>query len=287
MSVADALKHTAGIVEKAKIRISTYSEGKKKELQIKKIVPAKGASGALGGLGGAMGNAVGAAAGALEQASGTLGGVVAAAAEAVQERVLESQKEYTVQFNPSQLTLSGYGGGMYQKTDYGTAGSAGRSTNGISYEPAKVRLMMNVTLIFDQVSVKDAFMADKIAMSPTSILTGAGTLAKELITGEEYSVQPIIEGFIGMLRQERTRYVTFCWGSMEYEGIVNSLNTNYTMFSLTGQPIRGEVELSMVLVDEEVGPHNLGKWKQHYEDAFGGNVSYRDKTQYVGNLLNL
>lgn len=284
MSVADALKHTAGIVEKAQIRISTYSEVKEKELQIRKIVPVKGSAGVLGGSGGIMSNAAGAAAGVLEN---TVGNVAAAAAEAVQERIPDSQKVYTVQFNPSQLTLSGYGGGMYQKTDYGTAGGAGRSTNGISYEPAKVRLMMNVTLIFDQVSVKDAFMADKIAASPTSILTGAGTLAKELITGEEYSVQPIIEGFIGMLRQERTRYVTFCWGSMEYEGIVNSLNTNYTMFSLTGQPIRGEVELSMVLVDEEVGPHNLGKWKQHYEDAFSGNVSYRDKTQYVGNLLNL
>lgn len=284
MSVADALKHTAGIVEKAQIRISTYSEVKQKELQIKKIVPAKGAAGALGGI---TGNAVGAAAGALGQVADAAGDAVAEAAEAVQEQILKTEKVYTVQFNPSQLTLSGYGGGMYQKTDYGTAGGAKGSTNGISYEPAKVRLMMNVTLIFDQVSVKDAFMADKIAASPTSVATGAGTLAKQLITGEEYSVQPIIEGFIGMLRQERTRFVTFCWGKMEYEGIVNSLNTNYTMFSLTGQPIRGEVELSMILVDEEVGPHNLGKWKKHYKEAFKGNVSYRDKTQYVGNLLNL
>ena len=75
---------------------------------------------------------------------------------------------------------------------------------------------------------------------------------------------------------------------MQYEGVVNSLNTRYTMFSLTGQPIRGEVELSMILVDEEVGPTNMGVWKKHYEEAFGGsNVSYRNKTQYVGNILNL
>lgn len=148
--------------------------------------------------------------------------------------------------------------------------------------------MMSVTLIFDQVSVKDAFMADKFAASPTSVVTGVASLVKEAVTGEEYSVQPIIEGFIGMLRQERTRFITFCWGSMQYEGVVNSLNTRYTMFNLTGQPIRGEVELSMILVDEEVGPTNMGVWKKHYEEAFGGgNVSYRNKTQYVGNILNL
>ena len=154
--------------------------------------------------------------------------------------------------------------------------------------PAKVRLMMNVTLIFDQVYIRDAFMADKFATSPVGAAIGVASLAKEAATGEEYSVQPIIEGFIGMLRQERTRFITFCWGSMQYEGVVNSLNTRYTMFSLTGQPIRGEVELSMILVDEEVGPTNMGVWKKHYEEAFGGgNVSYRNKTQYVGNILNL
>lgn len=289
MSFADTLKHTAGIVEKAQIRISSYDIVPKKKLTIKKIVPARGNVGAVGAIAGGIGEgAMNAAARALEGAAEAAGTAAELVEETVQQ-LTKTEKVYTVQFNPNQLTLSGYGGGMYQKTDYGTAGTAKNQQKniGISFEPAKVRLMMNVTLIFDQVSVKDAFMADKIATSPTSIATGVATLAKEAYTKEEYSVQPIIEGFIGMLRQERTRFITFCWGGMCYEGIVNNLNTTYTMFNLTGQPIRGEVTLSMMLVDEEVGPDNLGTWKAHYQKAFADNVSYRDKTQYVGNFLNI
>ena len=285
----DAINHTLGNIEKAQIRISTYNMIEEKKLQIKENVPAKGTAGALGSIASKSG-LEGVGASQLGKVAQAAVGSTIKSVKAVSDRMQSGVKTYTVQFNPSQLTLSGYGGGMYQKTDYGTASSDKKQQKniGISYEPAKVRLMMSVTLIFDQVSVKDAFMADKFAASPTGAATGMTSLVKEAVTGEEYSVQPIIEGFIGMLRQERTRFITFCWGSMQYEGVVNSLNTRYTMFNLTGQPIRGEVELSMILVDEEVGPTNMGVWKKHYEEAFGGgNVSYRNKTQYVGNILNL
>lgn len=285
----DAVNHTLGNIEKAQIHISTYNMIEEKKLQIKESVPAKGTAGALSRVASQSGlDSVGSS--QLGKLAKAATGAAMNAVKAAADRMQSGVKTYTVQFNPSQLSLSGYGGGMYQKTDYGTASSDKKQQKniGISYEPAKVRLMMSVTLIFDQVSVKDAFMADKFAASPTSVVTGVASLVKEAVTGEEYSVQPIIEGFIGMLRQERTRFITFCWGSMQYEGVVNSLNTRYTMFNLTGQPIRGEVELSMILVDEEVGPTNMGVWKKHYEEAFGGgNVSYRNKTQYVGNILNL
>ena len=285
MDFLNAVNHTLGNIEKAQIHISTYNMPEEKQWEIKEIVPAKGAS--MGGIPGA-GSIAGGAANALAAGAATGLNKLADQANAVADKLVGSEKTYTVQFNPNQLSISGYGGGMYQKTNYGVGSKNQDKNNGISFEPAKVRLMLNVTLIFDQVSVKDAFMADKIAMSPTAILTGAATLAKELITKEEYSVQPIVEGFIGMLRQERTRFVTFCWGSMRYEGVVNSLNTSYTMFNLTGQPIRAEVEMSMILVDEEVGPDNMGTWQEHYNQAFGrGNLSLKNKTQVVGNLLNI
>ena len=214
-----------------------------KKLQIQAIVPAKGTSGELGSIVGQSGlGSVGSQ--QLGKVAQAAEGAVGNAVKTVGSRLEKTVKTYTVQFNPSQLTLSGYGGGMYQKTDYGSASNAKKQQGniGISYEPAKVRLMMSVTLIFDQVSVKDAFMADKFAANPTGVATGAATLAKEAITKEEYSVQPI----------------------------------------------RGEVDFSMILVDEEVGPNNMGVWKKHYEEAFGGgNVSYKKKTQSVGNIFNI
>ncbi len=91
---------------------------------------------------------------------------------------------------------------------------------------------------------------------------------------------------MAILCQESTRYVEFCWGTLVYRGIVNRISASYTMFSVSGQPVRATVELSMVLADEGVSESNMGDWQKHYEAAFtGGSFSLVSASQKAGRLL--
>lgn len=118
----DAVNHTLGNIEKAQIHISTYNMIEEKKLQIKESVPAKGTAGALSRIASQSGlDTVGSS--QLGKLAKAATGAALNAVKAVADRMQSGVKTYTVQFNPSQLTLSGYGGGMYQKTDYGTASS--------------------------------------------------------------------------------------------------------------------------------------------------------------------
>lgn len=197
-------------------------------------------------------------------------------------------KQFTVQFNPSELRISGTGGGMIQKANY----SAG-SPQELSFAPMKTRIMLTVPLIFDKVNPKDAFMFDKFTLSETSVATGlvqAGMKAFGAI--DDYSVKKEVEGFIAAIRNERTRQIFFYWGHMCYTGILNRVTTSYTMFSVSGQPIRAKVDLTLVCADQNEGANNrLGFWKKAYETAFkdgeaDGLISYAKASQAVGNLLN-
>ena len=130
----NAANHTLGNIEKAQIHISSYNMITEKKLQIKEIVPAKGTSGELGSIVGQSGlGSVGSQ--QLGKVAQAAEGAVGNAVKTVGSRLEKTVKTYTVQFNPSQLTLSGYGGGMYQKTDYGSASNAKKQQGniGISY----------------------------------------------------------------------------------------------------------------------------------------------------------
>lgn len=301
--IGEALNHAVGNIEKA--RIEVFSDGGQAAgwgTTPKPIVPAQGAAAGvpggalLGSVGGTAANAVGdaasnavadAAAAALDNAASAVPGV--SAVNGAANAVSPTSRVFTVQFNPSTLRLSGHGGGLFQKTDYGT--SKPKKTGGereLYFEAAKARIEMQVTLIFDKVNPKDAFMADKFAASPTGIGTGIAQAALKANGKLNYSVQTEIEAFTAMLRMSSTRYIAFHWGALCYKGLLNSVNTQYKMFSVSGQPIRGEVTLSLVLVDEEVNENSMGAWKAQYVKAFmGGDQSLKSKGQMVGNLLNL
>lgn len=190
-------------------------------------------------------------------------------------------KFYYVQFNPNEITLSGYGGGEMPISDYS------KEKSNMSYEEVNVRITLEVTLIFDQVNVKDAFMADKWNTSPSSIGTGIAAGVKSMAGKGEYSVQKEVEGFIAALRDPKTRRLNFYWGDLVYEGILHRISSRYTMFNVTGQPIRGEVRLSITCADREVSYTSMGRWKKQYYKAFKNqDQSYVKSAQKVGNLLN-
>ena len=192
-----------------------------------------------------------------------------------------TRKLFHVQFNPSELSLSGYGGGLAQKTDFSKGG------NGISFEKADIRITMNVKLMFDKVDPQDAFMVDKLNTSATAMATG---IAKGVLAGKgkkDNSVQKEVEGFIAALRSKYTRRITFHWGTMNYTGVLNRVSAQYTMFNVLGEPIRAVVGLSLVCADKDVSPGNMGAWQKYYVELFGGGDQSFVGAQKIGNLINI
>lgn len=192
-----------------------------------------------------------------------------------------TKKQFYVQFNPSELILSGYGGGYTAKTDFSDSGSS------ITLGALDARISLNVKLIFDKADPQDAFMADKFNLAPTAVGTGL-VKAKRSARGEKNnSVQGEVEGFIAALRSKYTRSITFLWGDMVYQGILNRVSAQYTMFNVVGEPVRATVELSLVCTDQNVSAASMGTWQAQYEKAFGSrNQSYVKAAQKAGNLLN-
>ncbi len=293
MAVTDSLTQTLGIVEKAKIRIIPKDVGEGKDSVVSDGSPASTDSAVrlMSAIPMESGEASllikNISASALYSAENILKKGTSAAMESLAPILPEMV--FTVQFNPGKLSFNGSGGGLNQKKNYGvsTKRKKERGRGSVSFEKAKARIEMKVPLIFDQTVNTDAFFFDKFLFSPSNVVKGVVQAGMKAAGKLNYSVQPVVEAFIAMLRQESTRYVEFCWGALVYRGIVNYISANYTMFSVSGQPVRATVELSMVLADEEVSESSMGDWQKHYEAAFtGGSFSLVSASQKGGSLLN-
>lgn len=288
----NAMNQVSGNLEKAVIEIIDM---RGRELIKEEAVNAGGSSGtALQGLNGGLVSGVSGSMNLMSTAS-TLAGTAA-----ITDSILDmagtaaskfkgeinllhgaTKKYFYVQFNPSELSFSGYGGGLSTKTDF-------TSSSGISFEPVQVRITMDVRLIFDKVDPQDAFMGDKLNTAPTSLATGVAKAVKSKKGKKDQSVQTEVEGFMAALRSPYTRRITFQWGKMVYTGILNRVSAEYQMFNVNGQPIRAAVNLSLVCADQEVMPNSMGTWQKQYEAAFGaGDQSLVKSAQKVGNLFNV
>lgn len=208
------------------------------------------------------------------------------AVTAIAERGMDAARLFTVQFNPSELQFTGYGGGRVAMTDYSKPGDDAYA------DAMPARIVLTVKLIFDQVDPQDAFMGDKFTGSATSILKGVTKAGLKLAGKKSNSVQQQVEGFVGAIRDENTRGITFAWGNLSYSGILNHVSTQYTMFNVTGEPVRGTVQLSIVCADTvKEGDKNtlqgLGQWQKMYDKAFvGDSKSLVGAAQKVSNLFN-
>ena len=199
-------------------------------------------------------------------------------------------KYFTVQFNPNTLRLSGHSGGLVRKTAYNaeSRGNAGK----LDYGPGKTYIELAVSLLFDKVDAQDAFLGDKFAPSISSMATGAAKLGMSIAGKKKNTVQPEVEALIAALRNENTRLITFFWGKFSYPGILKSVNANYVMFNVSGEPIRATVDLSITCADSEIMPRSLYMWKDLYikaysDEARDGGKSYVKASQKVGGLLNI
>lgn len=203
--------------------------------------------------------------------------------DAYLKNLVTHKKVFTVQFNPSSLRLSGHSGGRMPKLDY-NSDSAKEANN----TPIDTAISLSVDLLFDSMDPQDAFMSDKISASPTNIGKGIANAALNAAGKKKLTIQRDVEGFIGAIRNEHTRLVTFHWGDMSYSGVLRSVGVEYTMFNVTGEPVRAVVALNIMCADASIWPNSVAVWQEQYKSAFeGGSESFVKTSQKIGNLLNL
>lgn len=181
-------------------------------------------------------------------------------------------RSFEVQFNPTTLTLSARGGGrdlianvtndVTEKTEGSKKQPPARS--GFKYGPLPCFVEIGFKLIFDYELNADAFMRDKFTLNATNAVKDIANLANGK---KDFTVLPIVEGFLGAVRSEYHRMMGISWGeNISYRGMLNSVSARYTMFSITGQPIRAEVDFHLLGSKMDVD----NDWESKYKNALSG-----------------
>lgn len=199
--------------------------------------------------------------------------------------LLSEGNVYVVKFNPSQLSFQAYGGMKVHRMNFSASNEDKQVAS--NFVEMKPRIMMNIPLVFDDLNRHDAFMMEKYG-SVGGIIGSTITGTADSLTGNTYSVRAQVEGFIAAVRNKKTRKMTFFWADMKYKGMLETVSAEYTMFNMQGNPIRANVNLGLLLIDEVLGDNNMGDWEKSYKKLFESDASSAGSAvQNVGNLLNL
>ena len=182
---------------------------------------------------------------------------------------------FECQFNPNELYINGYGGEEIAIQKYRTAdekegegADEGKIRGGSTMAAANTRIDMSFRIAFDKSNPQDAFYSDKFTLSQTNLAKGVARGALKAAGKLSNSVQPEVEALTSIVRNGQRRLTRFVWGDMVYEGVLNSVNAEYTMFNVNGEPCRAFVSLSMVLYDADVAGANTDIWQQEYQADF-------------------
>ena len=203
----------------------------------------------------------------------------------LQNIIKSKTKVFVVQFNPSTLQLSGTAGEYVQKVNFLDEANG----NEANYSQSDTTIGLSVSLLFDACDPHDAFMGDKFSLSsPTGTATGIAKTAMSATGNKKNSIQKEVEGFVGALRNKYTRLVTFHWGNISYSGILKGVEAQYTMFSITGEPIRATVDMNIMCAHNTMYQNSLTVWQERYKKAFGkGSESFVRTSAKFGKILNL
>lgn len=147
------------------------------------------------------------------------------------------------------------------------------------------QVLLSVDLFFDAMDKNDAFMAEKF--NPKLMSAGKNVASAILKRKQAFTVQPQTNGLLATLLRPQTRLVTFRWADMVFTGIVTEASAEYTMFSISGMPIRSRVRLNITQTVNSNG--DLKYWDAAIDRVFKSenDISLRGAGQKTGNLLNL
>lgn len=208
----------------------------------------------------------------LSALSGNLNSLVSSVANA-------ADKKFQVQFNPSELQI--YATNL--KVDKADTRTIDDNNRALSDSALSSTVELTVNLIFDHVNIYDAFMMDKVGLSATGLTNAASAIASA--AGKTWTVQTEVEGLISALRNKYTRSITFMWANFSFVGVLRNVNAQYTMFSVSGRPIRAKV---MLRLRQEINTKTLNSWQDDFDKAFGGDttnlVSFE---QNISSLINV
>lgn len=186
-----------------------------------------------------------------------------------------------VQYNPSTLSLQANAEAipftyLQQNVDSGIPNQ--------NLRPPMV--VLAVELIFDAMNPADAFMMDKARLSVGAAATDISGIVQNVKHGG-YTVQPQTEGLVAALLQSETRMVTFRWADMAFTGQLIEVRADYTMFSVSGKPIRSKVFMNIAQQVESSA--DVGYWNKALDRVFSesSSVNLKSAGQKVSNLLNL
>lgn len=146
---------------------------------------------------------------------------------------------------------------------------------------------LSVHLIFDAMNVRDSFMFEKFRVTTQDV---AQLAAKRTLKKDIYSVQAQTNGLIGMIMRKSTRLVTFQWAEMSFTGEVTEIQADYSMFSVSGRPVRSQVKIN---ISQRVDSNSDSKyWNQAFDKCFGNqNISVvsggKSQMEGLSNLLNI
>ena len=185
-----------------------------------------------------------------------------------------------VQYNPTSLSIQANAEAipftyLQQNIDSGIPNQS----------PRPPMVVLSVELIFDAMNPKDAFMAEKFSLSTGGIVSSVAGAAQAAKGG--YTVQPQTDGLIAALMRPSTRVVTFRWADMAFTGQLIEVQAEYTMFSVSGKPVRSKVRMN--IAQQVESDADIQYWDKVLDTTFSGNgeAGGKDMGQKLGNLLNL
>ncbi len=198
---------------------------------------------------------------------------------------------YNVLFNPEEINVTGYGGEEMPTQDFRQVpprpgdnpepppqdgeggghhhhhgphhGFPGPSSRMAS---SNTRIDFSVKFVIDRTDNSEAFFEDKFTLSQTTIAKNAAKTAmgKDKVN----TVQADVEALSAVARDRHKRLARFVWGDMIYEGMITSVNAEYVMFNMNGEPCRAYVTLNMVLFDNDEMPSSKTMWQSRYIESF-------------------
>lgn len=155
-----------------------------------------------------------------------------------------------------------------------------------NFRPPSV--VMSFDLIFDDVNNQDAFMFEKMRISAGDVVSSISGALKSKKGG--YTVQPQTNGLVALVLRQATQTVTFRWADLSFTGKVTEVSARYTMFSVSGKPIRSVIRLN--IFQQVDGKADMQYWDKAFDRCFGdsasaNSVDSKGTAESFGNLLNI